>query len=228
MEITKTEEDCLDLGFHLFEIVLGEESQCSLHVCLEALRRLIGKLNGSLKDTNGDFLAGVSREIKSKIGVRALSGIDIQFLFKLFQEAGHEMDVLEHNPVAFLVADLKLVECDNILTLTQGDLMKVFVGVNSILSCQSFDVLDWVGSWGQDEENGSGGGRISIRLIEHHEEGAGRVTINIVITVREGLSDKHIESCGDTIRSETSDDKQLLEELLIKSLPIEWKFYLLW
>ena len=128
MEIAETEEDGLDLGLHLFEIVLCEESECSLHVGFEALRRLICELNGSLKDTNGDFLAGVSREIESEVGVRALSGIDIQFLFKLLQEAGHEMDVLEHDPVAFLVTDLKLVESDDILTLTQGDLMQVFVG----------------------------------------------------------------------------------------------------
>jgi hypothetical protein len=57
------------------------------------------------------------------------------------------MDVLEHNPVAFLVTYFELVEGDNILTLTQGDLMKILVGVNTILSGKTFDILNGVGSW---------------------------------------------------------------------------------
>jgi hypothetical protein len=57
------------------------------------------------------------------------------------------MDVLKHNPVTLLVADLKFIKCDDILTLTQGYLMKMFVRVNIILSSQSFNVLDGVGSW---------------------------------------------------------------------------------
>jgi len=44
------------------------------------------------------------------------------------------MDVLEHNPVTLLVTNFKLVQGNNILTLTQGDLMKLLVGINTILS----------------------------------------------------------------------------------------------
>jgi hypothetical protein len=155
--------------------------------------------------------------------VGALSGVHIQLLLEFLEEAGHEMDVLEHDPVALLVSDLKLVEGDHILTLTQGDLMQVLVGVDTVLPREALDVLDGVGSWREDEEDGGGGGRVCVGLVQDHEEGAGGVAVHVVVTVREGLSNEHIESGRDTIGSQTSDDQQLLEELLLKSLPVKWK-----
>ena len=147
MEIAKTEKNGLDLGILIFDVLLGEEGEGTLHVGLETLRRLIGELNGSLKDTNGDFFAGIGGQVEAEVGMGALGGVDIQLLLEVLKETGHQMDVLEHNPVAFLVTNFELVEGNNILTLTQGDLMKVLVGVNTILSGEAFDILNGVGSW---------------------------------------------------------------------------------
>ena len=146
MEVAETEEDGLDLGVLIFNVLLGEEGEGTLHVGLETLRGLVSELDGSLEDTNGDFLAGIGREIESEVGVGALSCIDIQFLLKILEEGWHEMDVLEHDPVALLVADFKFVQGNDVLTLTQGNLMKVLVGVNSIPSCEYLNILDGVGS----------------------------------------------------------------------------------
>jgi len=134
VEIAETEEDSLDLGIFVLNILLAEECEGTFHVRLNTLRRLVGELNGSLKDTDGDVLAGVSGQVETEVGMGALSCIHIQFLLKILEEARHEMDVLEHNPVTLLVTNFKLVQGNNILTLTQGDLMKLLVGVNTILS----------------------------------------------------------------------------------------------
>jgi hypothetical protein len=49
--------------------------------------------------------------------------------------------------MTLLVTDLKLVEGNNILTLAQGNLMKIFVRINTIFLSKSLDILNWIGSW---------------------------------------------------------------------------------
>jgi hypothetical protein len=56
------------------------------------------------------------------------------------------MDVLEHNPVTFLMSKIELLRSNNILSLTKGNLMKLFDWINATRASKSFNILDWVGS----------------------------------------------------------------------------------
>ena len=57
------------------------------------------------------------------------------------------MDVLQHDPVAFLVGKIELLVGDNVLSLTKRNLVELLVGVHSLMACKSLDILDGVGSW---------------------------------------------------------------------------------
>jgi len=46
--------------------------------------------------------------------------------------------------------------------------------------------------------------------------------------MRKCLADEVFQSSGDPVRSETADDKQFLEWLLLKTLPVERKLFVLW
>ena len=56
------------------------------------------------------------------------------------------MDVLEHNPVTFLMSKIELLRSNNILSLTKGNLMKLFDWINATRASKSFNIFDWVGS----------------------------------------------------------------------------------
>jgi len=57
------------------------------------------------------------------------------------------MHVLEHNPVAFLVADVELLVGNDVLTLTKGDLVKHLLGVEAQLLSKTFYISNGVGTW---------------------------------------------------------------------------------
>lgn len=59
------------------------------------------------------------------------------------------------------------------------------------------------------------------------ETGSG-ITVNEFSSPRKDLSDEVVKSCGDSVRSEHSDDQKLLERHLIEFLPLERKFLILW
>lgn len=61
------------------------------------------------------------------------------------------MDVLKHDPMAFFVADIEPVVGNLVLTLSKSDLMELLGNVNTLGSSEVLYLLDWVGTWRQDE-----------------------------------------------------------------------------
>lgn len=58
--------------------------------------------------------------------------------------------------MSFLVSEVKFGVCNNILTLTKSDLMKVLDWIHLLLDAEFLDILNWIGSWGKDEEEWNG------------------------------------------------------------------------
>jgi len=57
------------------------------------------------------------------------------------------MDVLEHDPVALFVSDLKLSMGGGLYSLTKGKRMEGLAWVHSALSGKVLDIQNWVGTW---------------------------------------------------------------------------------
>ena len=53
--------------------------------------------------------------------VRALLGIDVEFLLEILQEVWHQLDVLEEDPVTLIVAKFKALEGNLVLAITERD-----------------------------------------------------------------------------------------------------------
>jgi hypothetical protein len=56
--------------------------------------------------------------------------------------------------VTFFVSKLKFAEGNNILTITKSDRVKLFLGVNTVLSSEVFNINDGVGTRRKDEVDG--------------------------------------------------------------------------
>jgi hypothetical protein len=57
------------------------------------------------------------------------------------------MDVLEHDPVALFVSDLKLCMGSRLDSLTKGKGMEGLAGVHSTTSGEVLDIEDWISTW---------------------------------------------------------------------------------
>jgi len=104
VEIAETEKDSPDFGFALIEFLLLVHSDSTLHVGLESCRRLVGELDGSLEQVDRNTVTGVRRQEESEVLVRSFNGKDVKLLGDLIQESRHEMHVLQHDPLSFLVS----------------------------------------------------------------------------------------------------------------------------
>jgi hypothetical protein len=184
VEIAKSEQDSSNLLFLLIEFFLVEGRHGSLHVGLESRWRLVGQLNGSLKKTNGDGLDGIRRKEESELLVRTLHGVAVKDLFKSLQEVRHELNVLQEDPVTFFVSQLKLVEGNNILTITKGHRVEVLDGINVVLAAKVLHINDWVSTRREDEVNRSSWGGISVRVLEDLERRGSGIALGIVNTIR--------------------------------------------
>jgi len=147
MEVAESEENSLNLVLFLVELVRLEGKAGSLHVLLKSLRRFVGKLNRSLKQTNGDVLTSIGRQEQSEGWVRSFLSVGIEPPFESDEEGRHQMDVLKHDPMAFLVGTVQEVKGNLILTRTKSDSLEKLLGVHSLLSAEVFDILYRVSTW---------------------------------------------------------------------------------
>jgi len=146
MEVSETEEHSSNLSLLLVEFLslVGHES--SVHVGLESSWGLVGQLDGLLEEINRDGVTGIRCQEDSESGVGSLSNELLHSLGKLKEETGHQMHVLKHNPLSFLVSHIEELVGNNILTLSKGDLGKLLGGVESVLKCKSLHVFNRVSS----------------------------------------------------------------------------------
>jgi len=224
VEVSETEEHSSNLGLLLVEFLslVGHES--SVHVGLESSWGLVGQLDGLLKEINWNSNTGIRCQEDSESRVGSLSNENFHSLSEFEEETGHQMHVLEHNPLSFFVSHIEELVGNNILTLSKGDLGKLFGGVESVVDSKSLNILNGVGSRRKDEVDRSGRGRVSVRGEENFFSRAGGITLNEFLTVRESLGDEVTESDSNTIGSEASSDKHLLERQRFESLPVKRKF----
>jgi hypothetical protein len=66
------------------------------------------------------------------------------------------VNVLKHNPVAFLVAHFEFVVRVLFLTLSEGDQPEGCLDIDSFLLAEFFDILDRVCTWRKDKVDWNG------------------------------------------------------------------------
>ena len=49
--------------------------------------------------------------------------------------------------MTFFMSKIELLRSNNILSLTKGNLMKLFDWINATRTSKRFNILNWVGSW---------------------------------------------------------------------------------
>jgi len=148
VEVSESEQHSSDLGLSFIELFSLVRDESSVHVSLESSWRLVGKLDRLLKEVNRDGVTGIRGQEDSESRVGSLSNEGLHSLSELKEESGHQVHVLEHNPLAFLVAHIEELVGNNILTLSKGDLSELLSGVESMLDSKSLHVLNGVGSRG--------------------------------------------------------------------------------
>mmetsp|Transcript_44591 Transcript_44591/g.129031 ORF Transcript_44591/g.129031 Transcript_44591/m.129031 type:complete len:240 (-) Transcript_44591:2839-3558(-) len=127
VEVHEREEDGLDLRILVLEVLLAEECKGPPEVCQHALGGLVRQLYGALENADGDAGRRIRGEDDPEAWVAVLHGEGIQLLLELDTPPGHQVDVLQHDPVALSMADVQLRHCHNILTLAHRHV--VVVGV---------------------------------------------------------------------------------------------------
>lgn len=64
------------------------------------------------------------------------------------------MDVLKHHPVTFSESVLEFLVCDHVLALSQGHIEEVVeVPLEAHFLADFLNLLDWIGSRGEDKEH---------------------------------------------------------------------------
>jgi len=104
MEVAEAEENSSDLGLTFIEILFLVHSNSTLHVSFESSWGLVSQLDGPFEEVNWDSSTGVRRQEESEGLVRAFNSERIEHFGDIIQESRDKMHVLEHNPLAFLVA----------------------------------------------------------------------------------------------------------------------------
>lgn len=183
VEVAETEQDSPDLGITIIKLLLLVHSDSTLHVGLESCWGLVSKLDGSLKQVDGDILCWVRRQEKSEGLVRSFNGEGIELLKHLIQEIRHEMDVLKHNPLAFFVSHFEEVHGDDVLTLTEGNLVELLSGIKTEALGQTLYVLNRIGSRRKNKEYGSHGARVSVRRGQNLFSTQGVIAFDETLTV---------------------------------------------
>ena len=138
------------------------------------------------------------------------------------------MDILKHDPLTFFVCKIKFLWCHDILSLTKRNKMKLLDRVDSNRASKSFDILDRVSTWWQNEVDWSCVSGITVGTLEHLDRAACRVTVYESIAIRQGDSNEIVEGDIASIWSQASYDKELLEWHWVKRSPIKRKSLCLW
>lgn len=161
MEEAQTEQNALDLRVLLVDLLLGEIGEGSLHVGLNAGRRLVGQLDRPVQNTDRHTSRWLSRKQQPEIDVRAssIAGERVEDLLEFDQPTRHEVDVLKHDPVALLVALLDSSPGDLVLTLAQRNTEERFSSLDPVSIAIALDdlfhLLNRIGTWGKNEEDGN-------------------------------------------------------------------------
>jgi len=154
-------------------------------------------------------------------------GVVVEHLLELLQEVRHELNVLEEDPVTFFVSELEFVQGNNILTITEGDGVKLLVDVNTIRLGELLYLKDGICTGREDEVNRSDGCGVIIDRLQDLRLRELLIALSVVLTVRKSSFNEVSESSCHSIGSEAADNEQFLEWLTIELSPVERKSVIL-
>ena len=103
----------------------------------------------------------------------------IQFLLKLDQPTWHQMNIIENNPISITMSIFETCHCDDILTLTHGDIEVRNILHKFVLFRQAIKITDDICSRGENELNGGGWGRVRKGLVKNLLRVKRRIAISV-------------------------------------------------
>mmetsp|Transcript_12956 Transcript_12956/g.30909 ORF Transcript_12956/g.30909 Transcript_12956/m.30909 type:complete len:297 (-) Transcript_12956:2747-3637(-) len=160
--------------------------------------------------------------------MRALDSERVELLLELDEPLGHQVDVLQHYPVALLVTQVQLGHCNHILTLPHGDVVEVDSRCDAVvLAAHRLHLLDGVGTRRQDEEDRRGIGRVLERAHQHVGKRRAGVAVHEVGAVGQDVADIVGHGDSHTVRPQAAQHKEFLEGLVVEFLPVEGQLDLL-
>mmetsp|Transcript_33278 Transcript_33278/g.71326 ORF Transcript_33278/g.71326 Transcript_33278/m.71326 type:complete len:451 (-) Transcript_33278:1539-2891(-) len=190
VEVAQGEEDGLDLRVAVLEVLFAEECERSPQVGQHPLGRLVGELNRALQDANGNTIARIGREENSKVGMAVLDCEDVQLLLELDAPLGHQVNVLEHDPMTFAVANVKLRHGNDVLALAHGNVPIVGTQLQPDQRLpHGLHLLDRVGARRQDEEDWCGARGVLEGVLKNLPKGGGPIAVHIIPAIWEDVSD---------------------------------------
>merc|ERR1711904_728913 len=101
--MAETKNDSFHLRIAVLELLLLEISERAHQVGIESLRRLVRELHGPVQDSDRNSIVRVCGEEEAEVRVGALNRVPVHLLLELGAPLRHQVDILEHNPMALLV-----------------------------------------------------------------------------------------------------------------------------
>mmetsp|Transcript_5507 Transcript_5507/g.12530 ORF Transcript_5507/g.12530 Transcript_5507/m.12530 type:complete len:311 (-) Transcript_5507:2438-3370(-) len=224
MEVAECEKDRLHLGIAILEVLLTEQRERPPQVGQHALWWLVRELDGTLQDADGNAIVGVGRKENTELRVAVLHCEDIELLLKLLAPFGHQVDVLQHHPMAFAVPDVELRHRHDVLTLPHGNIPIVCAEhqTNRLLA-HGLHLFHGVSARRQDEKDGRGARGIRKRVDKDLLEGRRAVAIHVVAAVWQDVTNPFPHCAAHAIRAQAPEHQKLLERNAIKALPVQWQ-----
>mmetsp|Transcript_30797 Transcript_30797/g.69453 ORF Transcript_30797/g.69453 Transcript_30797/m.69453 type:complete len:259 (+) Transcript_30797:1391-2167(+) len=182
--------------------VFGDLAPSAAEIQLEPVGRLCHDLERLLQDAEGERVCRVGSQPQPEVLVWLLEKL-FQDLFQRLEPLGQEVTVLQEDPEASVRSCLQEVGCDRTLPLAQRDVLQLG-------RCHAFSLgqlenaVCWIGSWRQDEDNGSLGAglRQNLFVVEHRR---------LDIPLAKVLDDKLLNAVLYSVWTETFHNAALLE-----------------
>lgn len=128
----------------------------------------------------------------------------IEDLLQFEEPHGHQMDVLQHDPVALLVSFLDLLLGNLVLAFSKSHEEELLVREDSSLLSAFLHFLHGVGSWRQDEEDGGLGFGVYDTLFQDIIEIDQLVHFDEIDSIRKDSFNELAEGDGHSVGSEAS------------------------
>mmetsp|Transcript_52395 Transcript_52395/g.112243 ORF Transcript_52395/g.112243 Transcript_52395/m.112243 type:complete len:287 (+) Transcript_52395:1098-1958(+) len=155
MEMAEAEDNGLHLCIPLIELLLVEEGKRPPEVGRQPLGRFVCELQRPLQDPDRNTRGRVGGQEQPQARMGPLHRVVVQLLLQSPAPLRHEVDILQHDPVALLVPHLQLGHGHHVLALAHGNVMvvHVYLQLHQPLT-ELLHLLHRVSSGGQDEKDG--------------------------------------------------------------------------
>jgi hypothetical protein len=163
-------EDELAPNIRFLNIVkeaLGELSEGTLHVILDASGWLSSHLDRVLKGTHREVVHGHRGQEETEVGVNAFGFFEVEHdLLQAAHPGLHQVTVLEQHPLAVALSILDGLRGVGVLSLTEGDGSHVVELVE--LFSKLVELVSWISTSAQNKHHGSLLISVSINNLHGH------------------------------------------------------------